>query len=113
MDEFRKELEKLTPRQQAIKVIQMGDSVVIDGKQYTVANVHELPDEDVFVKNNPAAKQATKDTIQAEIERLLAIQHRLNAEDAVEAPAMKETAPIKEAKEAKEDKEAKAVKDAK
>lgn len=42
-------MAELTPREHALKAIEAGESVVVDGIQYTKANVTDLPNEEAFM----------------------------------------------------------------
>lgn len=61
-----------TPRQQALRAIEAGGSVIINGVQYTKENVSKLPGEAEFALGNPDFEAAAKQSLDYQIAQLTA-----------------------------------------
>lgn len=61
---------KLTPRQQALKAIDGGGSVIINGVQYTKKNVYELPSEAEFAIGNPDYEETARKALEAQMQEV-------------------------------------------
>lgn len=69
----------MTPREQAIKAINEGGSVVVDNKMYTKANLADLPPMEAFVEGDADAQakvlaelKAQKDDLEARVKEMAA-----------------------------------------